>query len=79
MNIKLTDFGFACFYDKDKGLDTSLGTPYYMAPEIIKKEKYGSGVDVWAVGIVAHILLTGMAPFAGNTRDRIKHKILTAT
>ena len=79
MNIKLTDFGFACFFDKDKGLETVLGTPYYMAPEIIKKQKYGSAVDVWSVGVVTHILLTGTAPFNGKTRDRIKKSILEDT
>ena len=37
ITCKLIDFGFACFFDKEEGMKTVLGTPYYMAPEIINK------------------------------------------
>ena len=37
INLKLTDFGFACFYDPDKGLKQVLGSPLYMAPEIVQE------------------------------------------
>ena len=72
MTVKLTDFGFSCFFDRDKGMSTVLGTPYYMAPEIVKRETYNDKVDVWAVGVVAHVLLTGSAPFVGRTKEKIK-------
>ena len=65
LNIKLTDFGFACVYDSDVGLKTVLGTPYYMAPELVKRQKYGPGVDIWALGVITHTLLTGCTPFNG--------------
>lgn len=35
LNIKIADFGFSCFYDPDQGLDLVLGSPLYMAPELI--------------------------------------------
>ena len=36
LDVKIDDFGFSCFFDPDKGLDLVLGSPLYMAPEIIK-------------------------------------------
>ena len=47
-----------------------------MAPEIIKKNAYGSGVDIWAVGVLAHIILTGIPPFRGNTKVQLKKNIV---
>jgi len=38
-----------------------------MSPEIFKKEKYGSEVDIWATGVIMYILFTGLLPFAGET------------
>ena len=63
MTIKLTDFGFACFFADENQMNVNLGTPCYMAPEIIKKKPYGSGVDIWAMGVLAHIIVTGRQPF----------------
>ena len=66
-NVKLTDFGFACFFKKEKGLKQVLGSPLYMAPEIVKEEIYGLKVDVWSIGVIAHILLSGTPPFYGKS------------
>ena len=64
--VKLTDFGFATRYDpiSDKKL-APLGSPHYMAPEVIRDDAYDHKVDVWAVGILAFILLRGKRPFNG--------------
>ena len=67
INVKLTDFGFACFFNKEDDLRYALGTPNYMAPEITKKLKYDKKVDVWSVGVVAHTILTGCCPFNGRS------------
>jgi serine/threonine-protein kinase ULK/ATG1 len=40
LNVKVTDFGFACFYDPKQGLSDVLGSPLYMAPEIVEERKY---------------------------------------
>jgi serine/threonine protein kinase len=40
-----------------------------MAPEIIREEKYDQGVDVWSLGIIAYILLSGRPPFTGKTKE----------
>ena len=57
--VKLTDFGFATYFDPLKKMDLTLGTQLYMAPELIKYEEYDERVDVWAFGVIAYILITG--------------------
>jgi len=61
---KLTDFGFAKVID---GVTyTFLGTPDYMAPEIIHSKGYGKGVDWWTLGILVYEMITG-AGFPSRT------------
>lgn len=42
-----------------------------MAPEIVKGQFYGKPVDIWAIGVIAHILLVGSPPFTGQTMEEI--------
>jgi calcium-dependent protein kinase len=66
IQIKLTDFGFACKVAPGETMDLSLGSPLYMAPELILRKTYDNKVDVWAVGVILYILLTGIPPFIGQ-------------
>ena len=75
LNVKIADFGFSCFFDPEKGLDLVLGSPLYMAPEIIQigankqlKMRYNEKVDVWSIGVITYMLLTGRNPFPGKTK-----------
>ena len=43
-----------------------LGTPHFMAPEVIQRKAYGKPVDIWSTGVLLHILLSGTMPFLGN-------------
>ena len=53
-----------------------LGTTKYMAPEILKREAYGKPVDIWAIGVLSHILLTGVVPLrAYQTQDIMRDSI----
>ena len=47
-----------------------IGTPHFMAPEVIQRKAYGKPVDVWSTGVLLHILLSGTMPFLG-TKDRL--------
>ena len=47
-----------------------IGTPHFMAPEVVKREPYGKPVDVWSGGILLFILLCGYPPFMG-TKERL--------
>jgi calcium-dependent protein kinase len=70
--IKITDFGFArCFDPKGPGLTQHLGSPLYMAPEVVKKQAYGPKVDLWAVGIITYIMLLGKPPFKCESKKEV--------
>lgn len=47
-----------------------VGTPHFMAPEVVKREPYGKPVDVWGCGVILFILLSGCLPFYG-TKERL--------
>jgi serine/threonine protein kinase len=73
--LKLTDFGFATLLNPDKKPDLSLGSPLYMAPELVREEEYDERVDVWALGCIAFILLSGKPPYFGRSKEEIYSKI----
>jgi serine/threonine protein kinase len=75
-DLKITDFGFACFFEQKGGLDDVLGSPLYMAPEIVRQRKYDSKVDVWSIGVITYVLLSGRPPFFGQGKDAIFESIL---
>jgi calcium/calmodulin-dependent serine protein kinase len=52
-----------------------IGTPQFMAPEVVKREPYGKPVDVWGCGIMLFILLCGYPPFMG-TKERLADLIV---
>ena len=47
-----------------------IGTPHFMAPEVVKREPYSKAVDMWGTGVMMYILLSGTLPFYG-TKDRL--------
>lgn len=61
-NIKVIDFGLSRTFSSDKKLCQRLGTPYYIAPEVLKK-KYDEKCDIWSIGVILHVLLCGAPPF----------------
>lgn len=67
----MTDFGFASYFETGKNLDEVLGSPLYMPPEIIKKEKYDSKVDIWSACVVIFIMLSGQPPFYSEDKDEV--------
>jgi calcium-dependent protein kinase len=64
--VKLIDFGFANFYSQGTLLKDLLGTPIFMAPEIICEKPYDCKVDIWSCGIMLQMMLTGKMPFRIN-------------
>ncbi len=62
INIKLIDFGISCRIKPHQKLTKFFGTPYYMAPEVIKRE-YNEKCDLWACGVILYIIMCGYPPF----------------
>jgi Serine/threonine protein kinase len=67
------DFGLAIKFNKDTGMSTVVGTPYYVAPEIINGH-YGPECDIWSLGVILHVLLVGYPPFRGENKAEIFKK-----
>eukprot|EP01116_Phalansterium_solitarium_P006204 TRINITY_DN18505_c0_g1_i1.p1 TRINITY_DN18505_c0_g1~~TRINITY_DN18505_c0_g1_i1.p1 ORF type:complete len:291 (+),score=36.37 TRINITY_DN18505_c0_g1_i1:358-1230(+) len=66
--VKLADFGLSAFLTSGKKLTKAVGTPGYIAPEILQTldgdlDGYGKEVDMWSVGVIMYILLCGFPPF----------------
>lgn len=75
MTVKIIDFGASSFFLKNKTLKVKVGTPYYIAPEVLNKS-YNQKCDIWSLGVILYILLSGKAPFEGKTTEEIFKKIL---
>eukprot|EP00741_Cyanophora_paradoxa_P023522 tig00021589_g22724.t1 len=77
--IKLIDFGLSKFDGRSEpGPYRLVGTPEYMAPEILRQKGYDKPVDMWACGVLTYILLSGCYPFSGDTNEATFREILRA-
>lgn len=80
-DIKISDLGFAQKFDKCepgkvKGQMTLvLGSPLYMAPELVNRQPYTEKVDVWSLGVITYQLLVGKTPFEANSIKKIDWNI----
>ncbi|XP_063306410.1 serine/threonine-protein kinase H2 [Pelobates fuscus] len=76
--ILVTDFGLAKAGNKgrDWSMRTICGTPEYIAPEIILRKSYSNAVDMWALGVITYILLSGSMPFEDENRTRLYRMII---
>lgn len=77
--VKLTDFGFVREYDPRLRtlLSTVCGTTVYMAPELLKNDKYsGFAADIWALGVILYTMMYGVMPFDEDDDLRTKFKIV---
>jgi calcium-dependent protein kinase len=56
-------------------MSTVVGTPYYIAPEIIRGQPYGLQCDVWSLGVILFMLLTGIPPVTGDTDPELLNNV----
>jgi len=83
MDVKVADFGLSRLFPEGAGpgqkTGTVCGTPVYVAPEVLAKKQYGYGVDVWALGVIAYIMLCGSPPFPLDMDPKSVRMVRTST
>jgi len=80
VDVKISDFGLAKISrDYPRRLPRShsiCGSDFYLAPEVIKQEEYGREIDIWAVGVISYVLLSGSLPFFHNVLHKLYRQIV---
>lgn len=77
VQVKLADFGLSSkLSGKDCLCRSHVGTSFYIAPEIIKRKDYGESVDLWAIGVLLYITLSGQFPFCGKDEDEYYESVV---
>lgn len=73
--LKAIDFGLSTFYSPGQRFNEIVGSPYYMAPEVLRRN-YGQEIDIWSTGVILYILLCGVPPFWAETEEGIAQAII---
>ncbi|KAL0736587.1 hypothetical protein Bca4012_012797 [Brassica carinata] len=73
--LKTIDFGLSMFFKPDDVFTDVVGSPYYVAPEVLRKQ-YGPEADVWSAGVIVYILLSGVPPFWAESEQGIFEQVL---
>ena len=72
--LKVADFGASWFFEPGEVLTEIVGSPYYVAPEVLD-QRYGPKADIWSVGVVLYIMLSGAPPFWAETTEGIFEEV----
>ncbi|WOG98234.1 hypothetical protein DCAR_0417575 [Daucus carota subsp. sativus] len=73
--LKTIDFGLSVFFKPGESFTDVVGSPYYVAPEVLRK-LYGQECDVWSSGVILYILLSGVPPFWDETEQGIFEQVI---
>lgn len=76
--IKIIDFGLARKYRPREKLKVNFGTPEFLAPEVVNYDFVSFPTDMWSVGVITYMLLTGLSPFMGDNDAETMNNILHA-
>ncbi|XP_068197446.1 myosin light chain kinase 2, skeletal/cardiac muscle [Antennarius striatus] len=74
--IKIIDFGLARIYKPQEKLRVNFGTPEFLAPEVINYDFVSFNTDMWSLGIITYMLLSGLCPFLGDDDNETLNNIL---
>ncbi|XP_062202674.1 calcium-dependent protein kinase 29-like [Phragmites australis] len=74
-HLKVIDFGLSVCFKPGERFNEIVGSPYYMAPEVLQRN-YGQEIDIWSAGVILYILLCGVPPFWAETDEGIARAII---
>ncbi|XP_064414591.1 myosin light chain kinase 3 [Latimeria chalumnae] len=74
--IKIIDFGLARRYKPQEKLKVHFGTPEFLAPEVVNYDHVSFSTDMWSMGIITYMLLSGLSPFLGETETETMNNIV---
>eukprot|EP00903_Cladosiphon_okamuranus_P012731 g11902.t1 len=73
--VKLIDFGLSKHFAQDQNMQQAVGSTYYVAPEVLQGS-YGPKCDMWSMGVIAYMMVSGAPPFWGNGDAQVRAKIV---
>ncbi|XP_054846808.1 serine/threonine-protein kinase 17A [Eublepharis macularius] len=68
-DVRIVDFGLSRVMNNGEELREIMGTPEYVAPEVLSYDPISTATDMWSVGVLAYVMLTGVSPFLGNSKQ----------
>jgi serine/threonine protein kinase len=74
--VKIADFGLSKILDEVSRMGSVCGSPGYVAPEVLLEDKYGPAVDMWSLGVIAYVLLSGVPPFFSDNIRQLFEQIM---
>jgi len=79
LQVKIADFGLSKDFSEQNAMTTCCGSPSYVAPEVLQQGMYNNSCDIWSIGVILYVLLSGFLPFFGETQEELFDKILTGS
>ncbi|XP_010883578.1 myosin light chain kinase 2, skeletal/cardiac muscle isoform X3 [Esox lucius] len=74
--VKIIDFGLARIYKPREKLRVNFGTPEFLAPEVVNYDFVSFNTDMWSLGVITYMLLSGLCPFLGDDDNETMNNIL---
>ncbi|NWU58490.1 MYLK2 kinase, partial [Dromas ardeola] len=76
--VKIIDFGLARRYNPQEKLKVNFGTPEFLSPEVVSYEQVSYSTDMWSMGVITYMLLSGLSPFLGDNDTETLNNVLAA-
>ncbi|NXA03505.1 MYLK2 kinase, partial [Sapayoa aenigma] len=76
--VKIIDFGLARRYNPKEKLKVNFGTPEFLSPEVVNYEQVSYSTDMWSMGVITYMLLSGLSPFLGDDDTETLNNVLAA-
>ncbi|EHB11711.1 Myosin light chain kinase 2, skeletal/cardiac muscle [Heterocephalus glaber] len=76
--VKIIDFGLARRYNPSEKLKVNFGTPEFLSPEVVNYEQISDKTDMWSLGVITYMLLSGLSPFLGDDDTETLNNVLSS-